>query len=94
MFAIAFDLTVADADVHHSKGYKGAYADIRRTMGRHGFEWVQGSVYMSESDNLADIASVTEALKAMPWFPLSLRDIRVFRVENWSDFTPFMRAKV
>ena len=54
----------------------------------------KGSVYMSESDDLADIASVTEALKAMPWFPLSVRDIRVFRVENWSDFTPFMKAKV
>jgi virulence-associated protein VapD len=49
---------------------------------------------MSESDNLADIAAVTEALKAMPWFPLSIRDIRVFRVENWSDFTAFMKAKL
>ncbi len=94
MFAIAFDLTVAEADSHHAKGYKGAYTDIRRTVGKHGFKWVQGSVYMSESDNLADIASVTEALKAMPWFPLSIRDIRVFRVENWSDFTPFMKTKI
>ena len=50
MFAIAFDLTVAEADSHHPKGYKGAYADIRRAVSKHGFEWVQGSVYMSESD--------------------------------------------
>jgi virulence-associated protein VapD len=27
------------------------------------------------------------ALSAMPWFPPSVRDIRAFRIEQWSDFT-------
>jgi virulence-associated protein VapD len=32
------------------------------------------------------------ALKALPWFSASVRDIRAFRVEQWSDFTGFMRT--
>ena len=36
----------------------------------------------------ADIGAAFTALKAMPWFPGSVRDIRAFRVEQWSDFTP------
>lgn len=31
------------------------------------------------------------ALKAMEWFPKSIRDIRAFRIEQWSDFTPTMK---
>ena len=93
MFAIAFDLVTAKIATHHPIGISRAYADIGRAMGKRGFEWVQGSVYMSKSSDLADIAFVMEALKAMPWFPLCVRDIRAFEVENWSDFTGFIRAK-
>jgi hypothetical protein len=32
------------------------------------------------------------ALEAMPWFPHCVRDVRGFRVEEWSDFTPSMKA--
>jgi virulence-associated protein VapD len=33
------------------------------------------------------------ALKALPWFSDCVRDIRAFRVEMWSDFTPFFKAR-
>ena len=33
-----------------------------------------------------------QALKAQPWFPLSVKDIRAFRVEQWSDFTPIVKG--
>jgi virulence-associated protein VapD len=32
------------------------------------------------------------ALRALPWFPASVRDIRAFRVEQWSDFTSFIKS--
>ena len=32
------------------------------------------------------------ALKALTWFPLSVRDIRAFRVEQWSDFTGLLKG--
>lgn len=31
------------------------------------------------------------ALKALPWFPASVRDIRAFRVEQWSDFSLLLK---
>jgi virulence-associated protein VapD len=94
MFAIAFDLTVRDAAAHHPKSATQAYTDIGKAVGKYGFERVQGSVYVGNSDNLADLMSAMAALKSFPWFPKAVRDIRGFKVESWSDFTPFMRAQI
>jgi len=33
-----------------------------------------------------------QALREMDWFPKSIRDIRAFRVEQWSDFTAVVKA--
>lgn len=29
---------------------------------------------------------------ALPWFSKSLRDIRAFRIEQWSDFTDVIKS--
>ena len=92
MFAMAFDLVVADVEANHSRRVSQAYAEIARTLGRFGFRGVQGSVYISENEDLANLSSAMNALKALPWFPACVRDIRAFRVEQWSDFTGFMKA--
>jgi virulence-associated protein VapD len=41
---------------------------------------------------MAKLFTAIQALKAKPWFPLSVRDIRAFRIEQWSDFTPVVKA--
>ena len=92
MFAIAFDLVVAEAELHHPQGVSQAYADIRRTLGKFGFEGVQGSVYLSESADLTNLVAAVIALKSLPWLPKVVRDIRGFRVENWSDFTSLVKS--
>ncbi|GJE15331.1 Endoribonuclease VapD [Methylobacterium marchantiae] len=92
MFAIAFDLVVAEAQVHHPKGVSQAYSDIRTTLSGHGFDWVQGSLYTSKDEDLAKLFSAIMALKSLTWFPQSVRDIRAFRVEQWSDFTPSIKS--
>jgi virulence-associated protein VapD len=91
MFAIAFDLVVADTEEHHSKGVSQAYPDIGSTLERFGFRRIQGSVYVSDSEDMANLFQAIMALKALPWFPASVRDIRAFRIEQWSDFTPVMK---
>ena len=91
MFAVAFDLVVADVEANHSRRGSQAYAEIARTLGRFGFRGVQGSLYTSENEDLANLTSAMVALRALPWFPASVRDIRAFRVEQWSDFTAFMK---
>ena len=92
MFAIAFDLVVVETRKHHPKGVSQAYADIESLLKRYGFVWRQGSVYTADSENLERLLSAVQALKALPWFPASVRDIRAFRVEQWSDFTTFLKA--
>jgi virulence-associated protein VapD len=42
MFAIAFDLVVADTARNHPKGVSQAYADIGGTLANFGFNRVQG----------------------------------------------------
>ncbi len=55
MFAIAFDLVVADTAQHHPKGVSQAYADIGSTLANYGFNWVQGSLYTNASEDLANL---------------------------------------
>jgi virulence-associated protein VapD len=92
MYAIAFDLTVADTEQHHPKGVTQAYSDIAATLGRFDFARIQGSVYVCQSEDMANLFQAISALKALAWFPASVRDIRAFRIEQWSDFTPIMRS--
>ena len=91
MFAIAFDLDTKDTKGAHPKGLAQAYADIRNLLAGYNFEWRQGSVYTSDNEDLANLFDAMTALKALPWFSASVRDIRGFRVEQWSDFTPTMK---
>jgi len=91
MFAIAFDLVVADTEKHHPKGISQAYTDIGSTLEQFGFQRIQGSVYVTNSDDMASLFQAILTLKALPWFPASVRDIRAFRIEQWSDFTPLIK---
>jgi len=92
MFAIAFDLVVADTARNHPRGVSQAYTDVGNTLAEYGFTWVQGSVYLTLRDDLANLFSAILALKAMTWFPESVRDLRAFKVEHWSDFTNLVKS--
>jgi virulence-associated protein VapD len=93
VFAIAFDLVVKDTEINHPKGTTQAYADIGKTLNEFGFRRVQGSVYACEIEDLANLFAAIGALKGLPWFPRSVRDIRAFRIEQWSDFTDFVKRQ-
>ena len=92
MFAIGFDLVVRQTEAVHPKGVPQAYSDIGAILNRYGFTRVQGSVYVSQGDSLVNVTLAMNALKALPWFPMCVRDIRAFKVEHWSDFTDFMKS--
>ncbi len=92
MFAIAFDLVVKDVELRHPKGVPQAYLDVGTTLESFGFTWVQGSVYVCEREDLANLFAALQALKSLQWFTGCVRDIRSFRIEQWSDFTNFFRS--
>ena len=91
MFAITFDMNIAALEQSYGTPYNPAYYEIRKLMKQHGFFWLQGSVYMTNSEDFSSMFAALNALKTLPWFAQSVRDIRAFRVENWSDFTQFMK---
>ena len=92
MLAVAFDLTIADAEKYHPKGISQAYSDIGAVLNEHGFRRVQGSLYVTDTENMATLFLVIQALKSREWFPRAVRDIRAFRVEQWSDFTAVIKG--
>lgn len=92
MFAIAFDLVVNDTQTHHPKGVAQAYNDIQTILTGFDFRRVQGSLYVTDKEDMANLFQAIQALKQKAWFPKSVRDIRAFRIEQWSDFTTFIKT--
>jgi virulence-associated protein VapD len=92
VFAITFDLVVAELSTSYPRRVPQAYEEINQVLGSLGFEWVQGSVYVSRTGDLADLMRAVDALRTLPWFGTCVRDIRAFKVENWSDFTPLFKS--
>ena len=62
MYAVAFDLVVAETQKHHSKGTIRAYTEIGDVLGRHGFSRVQGSLYVTENEDMANLFLAIQAL--------------------------------
>ena len=93
MFAIAFDMTVADVLKHHPKGVSQAYRDIGAALRPFGFDRVQGSVYLTADQDMGNLFAAISALRGLSWLPRCVRDIRGFKVENWSDFTPNVKRE-
>ena len=93
MYAIAFDLKIDDLKKSYGEPYNGAYDEITRELAQLGFEWAQGSLYIN-SDNNNSLTTVYKAitrLSKISWFRDSVRDIRAFKVEDWSDFTDIVK---
>lgn len=93
MYAISIDLDIAELKIHYGDPYHNAYFEIRQALCAVGVDWTQGSVYLSTSnkDNLTAVYKAINALSKISWFKKSVRDIRAFKVEDWSDFTAIVR---
>ncbi len=91
MFALSFDMNIADLEANYGKPYNPAYYEIKRILKQDGFYWFQGSTYMTDSNDLSTIFKAIMDLKQIDWFCKSVRDIRGYRVEDWSDFTSLIK---
>lgn len=93
MYAIAFDMKIDDLRKNYGDPYNSAYDEIRQEMEDLGFSWTQGSLYISSNseNNLATVYKAIRKLSGIEWFKNSVRDIRAFKVEDWSDFTDIVK---
>jgi virulence-associated protein VapD len=90
MYAIAFDMDIDLLKLHYGDPYNKAYAEIRRVLQSHGFNWQQGSVYFG-GENINAVTCVLAAIdlsNQLPWFAASVRDIRMLRIEELNDLMP------
>jgi virulence-associated protein VapD len=93
MFAIAFDLVVADLKEYYGEPYNNAYFEIKTVLRQYEFYNTQGSVYLTPKSDMSNLYRAIEALKKIDWFKKVVRDIRVFRVEDWSNFTNVVKEE-
>ena len=95
MYAIAFDLKIDDLKREYGEPYNKAYDEVRQELEKLGFEWTQGSVYINrdEKNTLTTVYKAITRLSNISWFKKSVRDIRAFKVEDWSDFTSIVRGE-
>lgn len=94
MYAIAFDLKIDDLKKEYGEPYNKAYDEIRQELEALGFEWTQGSLYISKSnkDTLTNVYKAINKLSNIKWFKASVRDIRAFKVEDYSNFTDVVKG--
>jgi len=89
MYAISFDMVINDLKQNYGDPYNNAYYEISNILRQYEFYNTQGSVYLSQNSDMANLFRAMNALKKVAWFRNSVRDIRAFRVEDWSNFTSF-----
>ena len=85
MYALAFDMVISDLQKYYGEPYNKAYYEIKELLKKNGFEWVQGSTYMTTNDDLTALVKTVMELSKIEWFKKSVRDLRGLKVESWSN---------
>jgi virulence-associated protein VapD len=93
MFAIAFDMSVKLLKEHYGEPYNNAYYEIGVLLKEYDFYNTQGSVYLTPKNEIGTLFEAIDALSDVEWFVKSVRDVRAFRVEDWSNLTDYVRKK-
>jgi len=93
MFAICFDMVIKDLENNYGVPYNNAYYEISTILEKYSFFKVQGSLYLSDNSDMSNLVDAIDALAEKLWFANSLRDLRAFKVEDWSNFTERIKRK-
>lgn len=91
MYAISFDLdTQTLQNAYPNSSWNNAYGDIRKTLLPLGFDWQQGSVYFGNAsvDAVKCVLAAQTLSNTYSWFKVSVRDIRMLRIEELNDLSP------
>ena len=74
MYALSFDMVISDLQKYYGEPYNKAYFEIKELLTANGFEWVQGSTYLTKADDLTAIVKTVMQLSKIDWFKKSVRD--------------------
>lgn len=82
---VGFDLDTNAMKKHYPKlSWRDGYEDIRRFMTSNGFEWRQGSVYVSEKPigQKKTVGLILQIKEKYPWLNACMRDCIMASVGN------------
>jgi virulence-associated protein VapD len=91
MYAIAFDMdTDTLKKTYPGTSWNNAYNEIKVVLEKHGFTRQQGSVYFGDSkvNAVTCVMAAIDLTTTLPWFAVSVRDIRMLRIEEQNDLLP------
>lgn len=91
MFAIAFDMVVSYLKKNYGEPYNNAYFEIGVILRKYGFYNTQGSVYLTEKYDMANLYRAIDTLKKTGWFRNSVRDIRASRSRTGATLHQYSR---
>jgi len=96
---IAFDLDTKALEKYYPNAYwRNSYDIIKRHMTKNGFEWLQGSVYVSKSPLTSREITIIldELVENNPWLNLCMRDCRETNIgkEHSKNYVFDKNAKV
>ena len=95
-YAIAFVLDADTLSKTYTRGNQAkAYAEIEDTLRSYGFSRQQGSVYFGSNkvDAVRTVMAARRLATKYAWFVLSVRDIRMLRIEDDNDLMPAIRGR-
>ncbi len=90
MYAISFDL---DPAIIHAQKMGHIYSDIDNLLHQYGFQRLHNHVYCYPKEDMAHVFNTLNALKNLAGFAEVVKEIYTFRMEQWSEFTSFIKAR-
>lgn len=88
-YLISFDLNQDCLKEHyHANHANNAYANIAQVLRKHGFDNIQGSVYLSNSDKISEAhgtIAIQEITAMYDWFAKCVSNIKFYRLESDLD---------
>lgn len=87
---LSFDMDTNELKKYYpTDNWRNAYEDVKKHMQKNGFEWLQGSSYISKKAiSIVRMHKIINNLtKKYPWINKSMRDCRVANVDKYSNLT-------
>ena len=81
MFAIAFDMDINELRQSYGEPYNNAYYEIKILLRNFDFYNTQGSVYLTDKNDMTNLFSAIIALKNTSWFKKSVR-VRFYTISK------------
>jgi virulence-associated protein VapD len=84
LYAIAFDIQQDELDI--------IYCEVEQVLRSNNFERVQDNLHLSRENDIAKIYRVINGLREIILFKENLKEIRVFKISDWSNFTEIIKS--